>query len=177
MESLPGAIDAIVVTGPVGAGKTTTAASLAALLRQHEICHAFVDVDEIRRFYPDAPGDRFNHRIAMKNIAALSRNFIEAGARCLVFADVIEEERHRNAYVDAIPHARVIVVRLNVHLEHLVARLRQRESPETIAWYLDRAPELQDLMERNNVGDLVIEIDGHTPQQVAEEIFRKLALG
>ncbi len=167
-------LTAIVITGPVGSGKTTTARRLSDLLRERDLSHALVDVDEVRAFHPVAADDHFNHRIAMKNIAAMSQTFAEAGARWLIFADVIEHDGHRQAYARAIPNARIVVVRLNVDFPALEKRLRQRETPERVEWYLKRAPELQDLMERNGVGDIVIDIDNHTPHDVAEEILHTL---
>jgi adenylylsulfate kinase-like enzyme len=164
----------IVITGPVGSGKTTTAGRLSELLREQDVSHALIDADQIRSFYPETSDDPFNHQIAMKNIAAMSQTFAEAGARWLIVADVIEHDGHREAYARAIPTSRIVVVRLNVDFPSLEKRLRQREAPERVEWYLKRAPELQELMERNGVGDLVIDIDNHTPHDVAGEIMHKL---
>lgn len=164
-------VTAIVITGPVGAGKTSTAERLGDLLRERAISHATIDVDQVRNFYPEAENDPFNHRIAMSNISAMGRTFAGAGARWLIFADVIEHDGHRQSYARTLPEMQVVVVRLNVDMALLEERLRKRESPEDVAWYLNRAPELQELMERNNVGDIVIDVGNRTKHDIAEEIF------
>nr|WP_220093533.1 zeta toxin family protein [Flexivirga caeni] len=47
----------LLITGTVGAGKTTTAYAVGDLLRARELPHAVIDLDELHRLWP-APGVR-----------------------------------------------------------------------------------------------------------------------
>jgi len=114
--------------------------------------------------------DPFNSRLAMKNIAAMSANYREVGARCLIFADVVEHPELAAGYGELIPEADVHVVRLDVPMELLQARLEARDGDETIDWYWHRARELQELVERRRIGDLAIDVGERSINAVATEI-------
>ena len=164
-------IPVLIVTGPVGAGKTTVAAAISAELERRDVAHAWVDVDQLAQCFPRPADDPFHGRLAMRNLAAVGRNAIAAGAGRLILPCVIEDAAGRNAIVAAIPGAELTVVRLGVRPETVAARLRGRESGESLAWHLRRAPELTAIMERNGIGDLMVETDGRTPEELALEIL------
>lgn len=161
----------MIVTGPVGVGKTTVALEISELLEQSGRAHACVDLDALRWHYPRRPDDRFSTRLAMKNLAAIWLNFREYGATSLVVADVIETRSGLDRYRAAIPGADIFVVRLTASLQTLAQRLKQRELGLSLDWHLQRAPELTAIMERNNVEDLLVATDGKTVTQIAEEIL------
>ena len=160
----------IIITGPPGAGKTSTMWRLGEILTSRHISHAVIDVDYVRNFFPAPEDDPFNSRLAMKNVEAMAKNFRAAGARCLIFADVVEHPELAIGYGEAIPGSDVHVVRLDVPMEGLLARLEARESTETIEWYRNRARELQGIMEDRRIGNLVIDVGAHTVDEVAIEI-------
>lgn len=164
-------VPVMIITGPVGAGKTTVASEVSELLEQAEIAHAFVDLDALRWCYPRRPGDRFSTRLAMKNLAAIWPNFREYGATSLVVADVIESRGELDRYRVAITGADIFVVRLTASLSTLAERLKRRELGAGLAWHLQRAPELTAIMERNNVEDLLVATDGKTVTEIAREIL------
>ena len=64
MPSRPPPYDAVLLTGTVGAGKTTTAHALSALELAHGRRHTVVDLDEIHLLRPPPPHDRFAHEVA-----------------------------------------------------------------------------------------------------------------
>lgn len=167
---------AIVITGPVGAGKTTTAMALAELLEHRDISCAMVDMDQLRWFHPTPEGDRFGGSVGRRHIGYMAQTYRDMGIPTLILADVIETSAGRQALADALPGYELIVVRLNVGMERLHDRLRTRESERQVAWHLNRAQELQDIMTSNGVGDIVIDVDDETPEQVAEAIARELQL-
>ena len=167
----------VILTGPVGSGKTTTMRALGDLLSAGHIPHAVLDVDQVRTFYPVPPDDRFGERIGLRNVQAIAANYREEGARVLVLATVIEtNESVVTKFAGAIPNAAITVVRLNVPMETILDRLERRESASTIAWYRHRAPELQEIMERENIGDIVIDVGQRTPHDIASEIAHRLGL-
>lgn len=164
-------VPVLIITGPVGAGKTTVALMVAELLEQAGIAHACVDLDALRWHYPSLPEDPFSARLATRNLAAIWRNFQEYGATRLVVADVIETRDGLERYKSALPGADIFVARLRASLETLAQRVRQRETGAGLAWHLTRAPVLAEIMDRNRVENLLIETDGKSVQQIAEEIL------
>ena len=165
----------IVVTGPVGSGKSTTAWALHDMLIAERIPTALIDMDFLRCAWPQVTA--WNHQLGYDNFAAIAVNHQAIGVRCFVVADVVESLEQRADYESAVPGARVVIVRLDVPLDVIEARLRVRETAESIEWFLARAPELQEILTRNGIGDLVVKVDGHSGAEVAKEIFDRLELG
>jgi hypothetical protein len=166
----------VIVTGPVGAGKTTTMWMLGEVLTAAAVPHAVLDVDQVRTYHPTPPDDRFGSRLGRRNTAAVIANYLAEGARILVLADVIEHSGDVDDYRRMVPDARITVVRLDVPMDAIFERLDAREPESTIAWHRNRAPELQAIMERERIGDLVIDVGQRSPIAVATEIARCLAL-
>jgi guanylate kinase len=177
LGDLAGSLSAIVVTGPVGAGKSTTMAAISEELERLHIPHAVVDMDYLRWLYPRPEGDRFAVELGYRNLAAIWPNFRERDVACVVLADVVETRDQVRAYEEAMPGTSVTVVRLDVPMPELERRLQGRESEATIAWYLDRAPELRGIMEREGIGDIVIDVGTRQPTDVAREIIERTGIG
>lgn len=165
---------AIIITGPVGAGKTTTMWALTYLLERNDVACAGIDMDALRWFYPTPADDPFGSRIGFHHLNVMATTYRELGIPTLVLADVIEE--HTDRHATAMPGYEVIAVRLAVDIDRLHARLRSRETGEHYGWYENRAIELTGIMERNGIGDVVIEVDDETPQAVAQRIADRLGL-
>lgn len=165
---------AIIITGSVGSGKTTTMGALTELLEDRNISCAGIDMDYLRWFHPHAPGDRFGTSVGLKHLSLLAESYCELGIPLLILADVIEDSVA--AHQLALPDYDVTVVRLHVPVEEMHARLRQRESPQRVAWYLDRAIELQTIQDENEIGDVQIQVGDQSPEQVAREIDLLLGL-
>lgn len=150
---------------------------LGEVLKSRDISHAVIDVDYVGNFHPAPDDDPFNSRLAMKNIAAMAENFRQAGARCLLFADVVEYHDLARGYGELIPGADVHVIRLDVPMDLLMARLEAREGADSIEWYRKRSRELQGIMEERRIGDLVIDVGERTIDAVATEIADYLGYG
>jgi ribose 1,5-bisphosphokinase PhnN len=164
----------VVITGPVGAGKTTGMQALAELLAQRDEAVAAIDLDSLRALWPENPDDPFHTRFGLSNLSAIWPHFAERGARWLLLADIVEDPDQRSAYGDAIPGALVVILRLDVPLERVHERLRRRESGESLAWHLHRSDELQQMMTERGVGDIVVAVDNQDPAQVASLMLEEI---
>lgn len=173
---------AIVITGPVGAGKSTTAWALREVLGKRGIANALFDMDYLRMVYPEPVGDRFGSRIGTAVLADAWRHMQAADygpagpMRVAIIADVVETPDHRRTYEHALPGVEVTIVRLDVSLPVLAARLANREKPDDLPWYLARAPELQQMMEDTGVGDITISVTTESPDEIATLVANRLGL-
>lgn len=116
----------LLITGPVGVGKTTVALEAGELLEAAGIPHAVVDLDALAWCFPPPADDRFNNRLALRNLAVVWANFAAAGAERLVIARVAETGEDVAAFLGAVPHAAITVVRLRARDDTLLARVRAR---------------------------------------------------
>jgi adenylylsulfate kinase len=171
VEPVDTSVPVMLITGPVGVGKTTVATQVSELLESVELAHAFVDIDSLRWSYPSPAHDRFRTELAMKNLAAIWPNFLSAGATRLVLADVLESREELEQYRAAVPGADILVVRLQASLDTLLSRLRLREIGAGLDWHLQRAAELSQQMERDKVEDLLVNTEGKSINAIAREIL------
>ncbi|MEU4162616.1 adenylyl-sulfate kinase [Actinoplanes sp. NPDC026670] len=162
---------ALLVTGTVGSGKTSVADALGDLLADAELPNAVIDVDWLRRSWPAPPGDRFNRGITLRNLRAVARNYVDAGALRLVLAGVIESRAERDAYRIALG-VPLAVCRLTVDLPTVRQRLtrRHQDDPDGLRWHLDRSGELDEILRRARVEDVTVEVTSRSVRQVAEAV-------
>lgn len=168
--------NAIVITGPVGSGKTTVMASLTEILEEQNVSCAGIDMDHLRWFFPKLPGHPYGGQVGRKNLAFLAANYRSVGVEVLCIADLIPGKEDRQKLVDTLPDFTVHVIRLSVPMELVEKRLRERETLERLPWYLDRAPKMERMMDARNVGDIVIDVGERDARDVATEIAERLDL-
>jgi hypothetical protein len=106
----------------------------------------------------------------------LSANYANAGARILVVAGVVENQRELDRYVAAVG-CEISVVRLRAPLALIEQRLRARHKAydaEELEWHLARAPELDAILDASSLP--MAEIDATAPpREVAAAVLRACA--
>ena len=168
-------VPTIIVTGPIGVGKTTVANEMGMLLLGAKVPHATVDFDQLTACYPrPADDDRWGTKLGLLNLAALWKNYELSGARRLLIARVIESRSELEGFREAIPGADLLLVRLRAMPETLRTRIRQRGPGPGMEWHLKRAIELAPLMDARRVEDLLVETDGRDPMNIARDILLRL---
>ncbi|HET6701623.1 MAG TPA: hypothetical protein VFH14_07470 [Gemmatimonadaceae bacterium] len=163
----------LLITGPVGVGKTATVAEASALLRTADVPHAVVDFDWLQGYYPRDADDPWGTRVGMQNLAALWRNYSERGIQRLLIARVIESSADLDEYRAAIPDCEIVVVRLRAQPTTLQERIRGRDHGSGRQWHLERAVVLARQMDDSPVGDHVVETEGRGLGEVAAEVLRR----
>ncbi len=168
------ACSALLLTGTVGVGKTTTADAVGGRLRELGLPHAVVDLDQLRRCWPAPEGDPFQTALELRNLAALTSAYRDAGAERLVLAGVCESRRDRERYADVL-EVPLQVVRLRGAAALVEARLRRRhaDDPGGLRWHLARRGELDTLLDRAVVEDGTVEVDGLSPRESAEAVLAR----
>ncbi|MEU4423755.1 adenylyl-sulfate kinase [Actinoplanes sp. NPDC024001] len=157
----------MLITGTVGAGKTSVAEAVGDLLSGQGTPHAVIDLDWLRRCWPAPAGDPFNNAITLRNLRAVGANFVAAGARRLVLAGVIESRAERDAHQEVLG-VPLVVCRLHVDLSVVRDRLRRRNPSEP--WFLDRAAALDQILRREKVEDTVIDASTGSVSEVATAV-------
>ncbi|BDZ47948.1 hypothetical protein GCM10025867_01890 [Frondihabitans sucicola] len=149
-------VDALLLNGPVGVGKSAAAYELA---RAAVVPTALIDVDEIRRLWPTPTDDPFTHRVAVQNLRSLVANYRSAGARRFVLAGVVEDAAALEEYRDALGPASLLAVRLTADAATVRRRLEARHVDDAsgLAWHVERAAELAAILERAALDDVVLD--------------------
>ena len=173
VPATPPAPAALLVTGTVGAGKSTTADHVGELLAERGVPHAVVDLDELRRSWPAPPGDPFQQDLELENLRAVAAVYRRRGAARVVLAGVLEDRESRARYADAVGMP-LVVCRLRVAVPAVRDRLDARHAgyPSVLAWHRHRAGELHAILEAARVEDHVVDVAGQTPAEVAAAVLR-----
>jgi thymidylate kinase len=158
--------EALIVSGPPGAGKSTTGFRCLELLENA----AMVDAELV--YLSTAPeDDPLNERIAEQALAALWRVYRGAGIERLLLPRVLMRQSHLDLVRRALPGVAVAVAWLDVPAEVVAARLGAREEGDSVAWHVQRAAEVEASGMRAQA-DFTVSAD-RPVDEVARDVLRR----
>jgi hypothetical protein len=171
MSRVPRArIPALVISGSMGAGKTTVLGEISDLLTERGELHAAIELDWLDHArVPHGAGDDLLYR----NLAAVWRNYTAAGIARAVLAGAIETPGERRRLHAAMPGAALAICRLRARLDTMRARVRLREPGLWQVRYVDRVAELDARLDAGGVADFCVDNDDRSITDVAREILRR----
>ena len=165
-------IPVLVISGVVGSGESTTGRLAAHVLRERDVPFALVDYEWLAESWPRPVGDPWNGRVARLNLAAMWRNFSEAGADRLIVCQTMEQRSHLANIEAAVPDAECTLVWLSAPLDTVCARIRARQPDPD--WYMDEAKRLLGQIDVLQSADLVVDNATRSPNEVAQEILQHM---
>jgi hypothetical protein len=166
-------VPVLLITGPVGVGKSAIAAQAAWLLREADVPHALVDLDQIEQCWPVPADDPWNERVSHRNLACMWANFRQAGADRLILVRVLEDRSLLRRVTEAVPGAQITVVRLRAPLAVLHERIRSREASDP-NWFLAAATRTAKVLEQAQVEDHLVDNENRPATMVAEEVLHRV---
>jgi adenylylsulfate kinase len=118
--------DALLLTGPVGAGKTTLAKEAGELLRAAGVPHAVIELDWLAWCSPPAGDTALRRRLVLDNLGCVIANYEAAGIARFILAGSIVSVEHLQAIEGAVGRA-LTVVRITAPLEVVFERVDSRD--------------------------------------------------
>ena len=134
--------EALIITGPCGAGKTTIAFECLELLETARIPAAMIDA-ELVYYHPAPSDDPHKERVAERALAALWEIYRGEGIERLLLPRVLLHPPHLELVRRAVPVDRLAVAWLDVPDAVVAARLGARERGSALDWHLQRAREVR----------------------------------
>lgn len=164
-------IPILLISGPVGVGKSTTGGEVSEILASNNTPHTFLDFDQVRYSYPRPADDPWGNRLGFENLGSIWQNCARYGSLNLVISEVVESPAFLDSLLQVIPEGEVTTVQLSASIGTLEARLREREIGSGLDWHINRAGELlNSLAEAPTPSDYRVETDGRAVIEIAEEI-------
>jgi steroid delta-isomerase-like uncharacterized protein len=163
-------MNVIVISGSMGAGKTTVMAEASDLLSANGIVHAAIDADTLGMvFQPSGSATDMMYR----NLAAIWANFAAAGVNRLLLAEAVEHRGELERIRMAVPGAEITVCRLIARIETMRGRVRLREPGILQDKFVARVTELNGLLDDARVEDFSLDNDGRSVTEVARELLAR----
>jgi predicted kinase len=170
VERFSTVVPVLLVTGPIGVGKTAVLHEADALLIEIGAGHGTVELEEIARCWTDAM-ERSRASLVYQNLAALWSNFAAVGASRLLLAGLLEQHSELRLVSEAVPGAAVTVVRLHAPLSVLEQRIRLRE-PGSPEGEIDGARWWAEHLDKARLEDHLVETEDRPVGEVAREVLR-----
>ena len=160
----------LVISGSMGAGKTTAMGEASDLLTARQIRHAAIDLDAISAHV--VPGEVARH-LHQRNLAAIANNFLEAGVDVYLIAVAVDSGDVLADLHAAFDGAAIIVARLSASTQTMNARLRVREPGIRQAEFLERCRDLDHTLTVAGLDDFTVTNDHRSITAVAEELLTR----
>jgi broad-specificity NMP kinase len=161
----------MLLTGPPGAGKTTTLTRLMGSLEADGVRYAAVEVEALALVHPWPDDDA-----AFDHLRFVAHSFAGRGYPLLLTSATVTDARYLDRVRDALPTDDVLIVRLTARPETLRARISEREPADWVGLLrlLDAAQELAGAMIALPDVDIVLDTETDDVDQIVADIRHAL---
>lgn len=164
----------LLISGPVGVGKTTVANELSTLLESDDVPHTFVDLDALTHTFPRSASDPFGNDLALENLAVVWQNSRRRGSRNLVVPRVVETQDDVKRISEAAGIPDPVVCRLTASDQTLLQRVQTREIGSSLEWHEKRSLELSAVLAKARLEDFSVPTDDRSITEIATQIMRQI---
>ena len=162
---------AILLSGPVGSGKTTLVLEIGDVLDDRGERYALVDLDWLAWVHLAPDTTHTVHEVLIENLRAVWGTYRRAGVERLVLARYLTRREQLDSIRHALPDVDIVAVHLAVPAPVVRERLGRRDTGATLAEHLTLAsagaqiPPFEDLT--------VTDSGDRRPHDIALEILRR----
>jgi chloramphenicol 3-O-phosphotransferase len=162
-------IDVLVLHGSPGAGKTTLARAVSEILREADLAHGVIDLDEISLVHPDQ-----GRSFARENLKSIWPRYAAVPGLRLLLPSVIADEEELVLLRGALPGANLAVCELTapeaVLKERVTAREPNEHWREGLRRWVDVFHARTDL---DRIRDFLVSTHERSEQDAAREVIEK----
>ena len=159
----------LVITGTMGAGKSTVLAEASDILAMRKIPHAKIDLDALGGAY--LPAGVEDNAAMYENLASISQNYARLGLTRFLVARAVENRTELDRCCQAVGATQTVVCRLIASNETMRARVAEREQGMLRQDFIQRVAILSEILERANLEDFSITTENMPVSDVAREML------
>ncbi len=165
-------IQALLIGGRAGVGKSTLGWEISAQLQAAEVGHAFVEGDNLDQVFPAPPGDPNRALITEANLTAMWRNYAAGGCRRLIYTNtvsVLEPDLVERSLGGTVRVTSVLLTASDVTARE---RLGGREIGSQLDPHIDRGARMAVYLERTAPSSVQrVATDGRTVEELARAVI------
>jgi predicted kinase len=162
-------VEALVLHGSPGSGKSTLSRAMSEALRVAGVAHAVIDLDELSLVYPEP-----ERPFARNNLRAVWPNYAAVGGLKVILPSVLADEDELVQLRAAVHGAPLTVCELTAPYDVLIARVTARESNE---FWRQRLRDFVDLYhgrtDLDRIRDFAVSTHDRSIEDAAREVIAK----
>ena len=161
----------LIITGTMGAGKTSVLGEASDILALRGIAHAAIDLDALGLAH--LPSAASGDGVMYRNLQSFCENYSSVGVKRLLLARAIEDCAELDRCRDIVAASNTAVCRLSASIETMERRVKQRESGVSRGNYVARVAKLNTILERAQLENFTITNENRQLSDVAHELLLK----
>ncbi len=165
MESL------LIITGSMGAGKTSVLAEASDILVLRHIVHAAIDLDALGLAHLPSTAD--NDGAMYRNLESVCRNYAALGVTRILLARAMEDHAELELCRRAVTAANTQICRLTAGIDTMQQRVKIREFGVLQRQYVDRVATLDAILDLARLENFVVINENRSLSEVAQEMLSK----
>lgn len=159
----------LLLTGTVGTGKTSVAAEIGEQLDDIGLRNAVVDMDWLGWVNAGDDYDGYDLLI-MQKLISVWPNYHSIGIEYLVLARGLIHREPVDLLKRTFPNSQIKIIRLIAAKETTQKRLSQRDRCETLREHISELDEMNQLMDKLHLENIIISTDGRSVEAIAAQI-------
>ncbi|HUZ03910.1 MAG TPA: hypothetical protein VMU62_01030 [Acidobacteriaceae bacterium] len=161
----------LIITGTMGAGKTTVRGEASDILAQRQIIHAAIDLDALGVAH--LPSATRSDGVMYDNLRSIYVNYAALGVQRFLVARAIEDGAQLELCRAMIPAANVVVCCLTASIEAMKRRVEMRDLGMLQHEYVARVAKLNLILDRERLENFAVVNDQRSLTDVAYEMLVK----
>ncbi|HXB54905.1 MAG TPA: hypothetical protein VN461_09000 [Vicinamibacteria bacterium] len=161
----------LIITGGMGAGKTTVLGEASDVLALRDIAHAAIDLDALGLAH--LPSTTSNDRVMYQNLQSVCDNYASLGVKRLLLARAIEDRPELELCRSVVSATQTVICRLTASVETMQERVQRRELGVSQRDYVARVTKLSVILDRERLEDFTVTSENRPPTEVAREMLVK----
>lgn len=161
----------LIITGSMGAGKTTVLFEASDILASRNIPHAAIDLDALGTAH--LPAGVQDKELMYRNLRCVWENYAQVGLKRLLVARAIENREELECCREAVRAENVAVCRMTASIQTMEVRVRSREAGALQNSFVARVTELNALLDRARLEDFALSNENRSATDTALEILTR----
>jgi len=161
----------LIITGTMGAGKSTVLAEASDILTLHQIAHAAIDLDALGLAH--LPSNAGNDAVMCRNLQSVCENYASLGVKRLLLARAMENRAELELCRGIVSAPNTFVCRLTAGIETMQERIKMRETGVSRREYVARVAILNVILDRAGLEDFTVANENRSLTEVAREVLVK----